>query len=103
MYPVHQVSLFIPWWAQHSRRNIRGVRLEDVCNTSNEQAANESVVPNVLPTLLHVLLAGLNAKEVPSRGVIVIAVVGAAAEVGSRGEALNVLRAAANAAGANAV
>jgi hypothetical protein len=84
------------------RANVRGVWLEDICNSSDEQTANKSVVPNVLPTFLHVLLARLNTEEVPSRRIVVIAMVGGA-DVASRGKALDVLRATPNAASAEAM
>lgn len=70
--------------------DIRGIRLENICDTSNQQAADESVVPDALPAFLHVLLAGLDAKQPTSRGVVVITMVGGT-EVGSSREALNAL------------
>jgi hypothetical protein len=84
------------------RAHVRGVWLEDICNSSNEQTANKSVVPNVLPAFLHVLLARLNTEEVPSRRIVVVAMVGGA-DIASRGEALDVLGAASNAASAEAM
>lgn len=74
----------------NGRWDIRGIRLENICDTSNQKAANESVVPDALPAFLHVLLAGLDAEEPTGRGVVVITVVGGT-EVASGGKALYVL------------
>lgn len=57
------------------RRNLRGIGLEDVCNTSNQEAANESVVPDALPALFHVLVARLDAKQPTGRRVVMIPMV----------------------------
>lgn len=54
--------------------HVRSVRLEDICDTGNEQASNESVVPNVLPAFLHILLAWLDTEKVASRRIVVVAV-----------------------------
>ena len=59
-------------------RNIRGIGLEDICNTSNHHTANEAVVPNALPAFLHILLAGLDAEQPASRGVVVVTMVSSA-------------------------
>lgn len=55
--------------------NIRGVRLEDVCDSRCEETSDESIVPHVLPAFLLVLLAGLHAEKPAGRGVIVITMV----------------------------
>ena len=78
--------------------NIRSVWLEDVCDTGNEKTADESIVPHVLPTLLHILLAGLEAKQVAGRRVIVVT-----AEVAAGREALDVLGPAGDTASAEAM
>ena len=78
--------------------NIRGVWLEDICDTSNEQTADESIVPQVLPAFLHVLLARLEAKEIAGGRVIVVT-----AEVASGRETLDVLGPAGNTASAEAM
>lgn len=71
--------------------DIRGVGLENICDTSNHKAANESVVPDALPAFFHILLAGLDAEQPAGRGVIVVAVVGATPKVAASREALDVL------------
>lgn len=78
--------------------DIRSVWLEDVCDTGNEKTADESIVPHVLPTLLHILLAGLEAKQVAGRRVIVVT-----AEVAAGREALDVLGPAGDTASAKAM
>lgn len=75
-------------WAQG---DIRGIGLEDICDTGNQKAANETVIPNALPAFLHVLLARLDAKQPASRRIVVVAVVGGA-KVASGREALDILR-----------
>lgn len=77
--------------------NVRGIRLENVCNTSSEQTADKSVVPNIFPSFLHVFLTWLNSEKPSGWGVIVITVVSGAERASGR-EALSVLRSAENAA-----
>lgn len=71
--------------------DIRGVRLEDICNPSHKQASDKSVIPDILPTLLHILLARLDAEQVTRRGIVVVTVVSGTTTASSR-EALDVLR-----------
>ena len=82
--------------------NIRGVWLENVCDSSNEQTTDKSVVPQVLPALLHVFLAGLYTEKISSRRIIVITVI-SGAEVASGRKALHVLGLAEKGAGAEAL
>lgn len=77
--------------------DLRGVGLENICNASNEEAANESVVPDTLPAFLLVLLTGPDTEQPASRGVVVAAVVTAAESALGR-ESLEGLRAAQQAA-----
>lgn len=70
---------------------VRGIGLENICNASNEEAANESVVPDVLPAFLLVLLAGLDTEQPAGRRIIVATVVATAQSASGR-ESLNVLR-----------
>lgn len=89
-----KVSLWFPESDGHSnqgnREDIRGVRLEHVCDASNNQAANESPVPDALPALLLVLLAGLDTKQPAGWGVVVVTVV-RGAQVAPGREGLDVL------------
>lgn len=75
----------------HNKGYIRGIRLENICDTSNQEATDESVVPDVLPALFHVLVAGLDTEQPASRGVVVVTMVGSP-EVAAGREALDVLR-----------
>lgn len=84
---IHKVEV-------RSSRNhfyLRSIRLEDVCDTSGNEGANESVIPDVLPALLHVLLTGSDAEEPASWWVVVVAMV-CGTEAAPGREALNVLR-----------
>lgn len=42
--------------------NVRSIGFEDVCDTGDQEASDETIVPNILPSLLHVFLARLDAK-----------------------------------------
>lgn len=70
---------------------VRSIRLEDVCDTSDQKASNESVVKNVLPAFLHVLLAGLDTEQ-PAGGRIIVVTVVRGTETGPGRECLGVLR-----------
>lgn len=72
------------------RRDLRGIRLEDICNTSNQEAANKSVIPNTLPAFFHVLVAWLDAEQPPGRRVVVITMV-CSTETGSCREVVSAL------------
>lgn len=73
-----------------NRAHIRSVWLEDICDTSSEQASNESVVPNVLPAFLHILLARLDTEKVTGRRIVRVAMSGT--KVASGRESLEILR-----------
>lgn len=56
------------------KRNIPGVGLVCVADDAKGQTAEETIVENILPALLLVLLAGLDAKQDTARGVVVVVV-----------------------------
>lgn len=55
-------------------RNKPGVGLVCVADDAEGQTAKETPVENVLPALLLVLLAGLDAEQDTARGVVVVVV-----------------------------
>lgn len=71
--------------------HVRSVRLENICDAGNEEAANETVVPDTLPAFLLVLLAGPDTEQPASRGIVVATVI-ATTESASGREALDILR-----------
>lgn len=80
---------------------IRCVRFEDVCDAGNNQASDKPIVPDVLPALLHVLLTGLDAEEIPTGRVVVVAMVRSTQGV-LRRETTGILRLSEKTAGAKA-
>lgn len=58
-----------------NRIYVRCVGLENICDASGNQASDKSVIPDVLPPLLLVLFARLDAKKISARGIVVATVV----------------------------
>lgn len=71
--------------------HIRSVRLEDICDTSNEQASDKAVVPNVLPAFFHIFLARLDTEQISGGRIVRIAMASAATEGASGRESLSPL------------
>jgi hypothetical protein len=78
------------WGGQRGEVYSRGVRLEAVGNGAEDQAAAETIEEGVLPALLLVLLAGLDAEQPAGRRVVLGAVRGGGP--GRRGEGAGDLR-----------
>lgn len=70
---------------------VRCVGLENICDASGNQASDESVIPNVLPSFLLVLFAGLDAEKISAWGIIVATVV-SSTQLTPRREGANGLR-----------
>lgn len=58
-----------------SEFHIRGIRFENICDSSDQEASNEAIVPDVLPAFLLVLLAGLDTEQPAGWGIVVVAVI----------------------------
>lgn len=82
------------WWhssAKNDGEHVRSVRLEDICDTGNEQASNESVVPKIFPAFLHIFLARLDTEKISGRRIVVVTVV-SGTDVASSRESPDILR-----------
>lgn len=62
--------------------HVRSIRLENVCDTSDQEASDEAIVPDVFPAFLHVFLTGLDTEQPAGGGIVVVAVI-SSTEAGS--------------------
>lgn len=77
---IYSVDIYVHMHAKgpgpsKERKDSRGVRLEAVGDTSQQDATAEAVEEWTLPALLLVLLAGLDAEQPTGRGVVLRSVV----------------------------